>query len=40
MKIVYDSTEGKYIVSDTSLPGATVELIVFEEDPMVRIDWN
>lgn len=44
MKIVYDSTEGKYIVSDKSLPGATVELIVFEEDPMVgmlrRVGWK
>lgn len=44
MKIVYDSTEGKYIINDKSLPGATVELIVFEEDPMVgmlrRVGWK
>ena len=35
MRLDYDSTEGVYIVTDSTLPGAKVELIVFEKDPMV-----
>uniref|UniRef100_A0A146M4E5 Uncharacterized protein n=1 Tax=Lygus hesperus TaxID=30085 RepID=A0A146M4E5_LYGHE len=35
MLLDYDSTEGIYIVTDSTLPGAKVELIVFEKDPMV-----
>lgn len=36
LQLVYDSTDGKYTVTDETLPDARVELIVFEEDPMVR----
>ncbi|RZF37652.1 hypothetical protein LSTR_LSTR003063 [Laodelphax striatellus] len=44
MQIDYDSTEGKYSITDQSLPGATVHLVVFEHDPMVnmlrRVGWK
>lgn len=33
---MYDSTDGKYTVTDEKVPDARVELIVFEEDPMVN----
>ncbi|XP_054264958.1 uncharacterized protein LOC128987900 [Macrosteles quadrilineatus] len=44
MQLVYDSTDGKYRVTDTTVPDARIELIVFEEDPMVgmlrRVGWK
>ncbi|KAF6212548.1 hypothetical protein GE061_013073 [Apolygus lucorum] len=44
MLLDYDSTEGIYIVTDSTLPGAKVELIVFEKDPMInmlrRVGWK
>ncbi|BET00759.1 Hypothetical protein NTJ_13575 [Nesidiocoris tenuis] len=44
MNLDYDSTEGIYLVTDPSLPGAKVELIVFEKDPMInmlrRVGWK
>lgn len=36
LQLVYDSTDGKYTVTDEKVPDARVELIVFEEDPMVN----
>ncbi|XP_014246966.1 uncharacterized protein LOC106665218 isoform X1 [Cimex lectularius] len=44
MQIDYDSTEGVYSVTDSKLPGAKVQLIVFEKDPMInmlrRVGWK
>ncbi|KAG8259732.1 uncharacterized protein LOC124356991 [Homalodisca vitripennis] len=44
MQLAYDSTDGKYTITDDTLPDARVELIVFEEDPMVamlrRVGWK
>ncbi|KAL1131491.1 hypothetical protein AAG570_011108 [Ranatra chinensis] len=44
MYLEYDSTEGVYLVTDSNLPGATVQLIVFEKDPIInmlrRVGWK
>jgi len=44
MKLDYDSTEGVYSVTDSKLPGAKVQLVVFEKDPMInmlrRVGWK
>ncbi|XP_075233999.1 uncharacterized protein LOC142331784 isoform X2 [Lycorma delicatula] len=37
MQLDYDSTEGKYSITDNQLPGATVHLIVFEQDLLNRV---
>ena len=36
LQMTYNSGEGLYIVKDPKFSGASVQLIVFEEDPLVR----
>jgi hypothetical protein len=35
LQLIYNSGEGVYFVKDPALTGSSVQLIVFEEDPLV-----
>ncbi|GLH03037.1 Uncharacterized protein GBIM_08968 [Gryllus bimaculatus] len=37
LELSYESSEGQYKVTDTKVPGGYVQLIVFEEDPLIKV---
>jgi hypothetical protein len=36
LQLIYNSGEGLYFVKDPTVTGSSIQLIVFEEDPMVK----